>query len=301
MELNSLELKVCYCKDLKAFNFFQKLTLYALVSIVRDDPKRKLNEKQQQRTQTDRDADGDGNNPEWYHEMRFDLGWVSFHDCDHLFLHFEFRHDGLLLGDKLIGETRVPLKDLIQDCAGIVRFVNYEVRNGDGKPNGVVNFSYKVNGNGVAANQSGDFLEGKITGYPVVPAAQETELVQYPNATNYDYSPNQSQIQYPRLEIDSSPCGIVYPPLAIPVNATEEGYPSPSSFAPPPVVSSPSSAGYNYYYPPAFSPRNLTAAPPFGSPPPPPYWFPPPPPPHMMSGAGYHPPPCPNFPEAPRW
>ncbi|KAI4348409.1 hypothetical protein L6164_009135 [Bauhinia variegata] len=300
MELDSLELTVCFCKDLKAFNFFQKLTLYAIVAIASDDPNRKLNERQQQqqRTHTDRNADGDGSNPEWYHAMRFDLGWVSFQDCEHLFLHFEFRHDGLILGEKLIGETRVPMKHLIQetDRAGIARFVNYEVRTAEGKPNGVVNLSYKVNGNG----------------NPVVLGAPERLLVQYHNAPNQNQ--NETRIRYPTLEINSSPRAINYPPLAIPVNRIAEGYPSPSNFAPPPIVSSPSSGGYNYYYPPPFSPPPSTAAPLRGSLPaplPPPYLFqvPPPPAPPVTSAAQSYPPPgpevypwpsAPNF-QAPRW
>ena len=166
----SLELKVISCKNLNAFNFFQKLTIYATISITSDDPKKKLSDKQkqQQRTQTHREEGSDGSHPEWNQEIRFDLNWVSFHDCDDLFVHFEFRHDGLLLGDKLIGEVKVPLKDLIREGGGTTRFVLYEVRSGDGKPNGIFNFSYKVNGMEIEATYSSQILEGKVTGYPVV-------------------------------------------------------------------------------------------------------------------------------------
>ncbi|KAM7509346.1 hypothetical protein LguiA_019799 [Lonicera macranthoides] len=174
---NWLEVKVMYCKDLKLFNFFQKLSVYALVSLLTDDDdndkggggrggrrsdkegdenyekakvKLKL-KKQQQRTPTDTEGEA---NPEWNHEIRFDLG-SSFNslddfDDDRLFLHFDLRSEatGLLAigGDRSIGEVWVPLKDLIQphNLNGIARFVNYEVRTLDGKSNGVINFSFKL-------------------------------------------------------------------------------------------------------------------------------------------------------------
>ncbi|KAJ7976330.1 protein SRC2-like [Quillaja saponaria] len=176
MEATSMDLKVISGKDLKAFNFFQKLTLYALVLIVSDDPQKELDkkEKQQQRTPTDRDEDGDGSNPEWNHEMRFDLELISSHDYENLFVLFELRHEGLVFGDKTIGEVRVPLKDLIQEPNnGVVRFVTYEVRTIDGKPNGSLKFSYRVNGKGSGAyTYSSQFPETNmnITGYSFLEA-----------------------------------------------------------------------------------------------------------------------------------
>ncbi|GLT73468.1 hypothetical protein SLA2020_453260 [Shorea laevis] len=152
MDSNSLELKVSYCKDLRAFNFFQKLSAYALVSIVSDDPNKKLERNQQQRTPADGEGDG---NPEWNYEMRFDLKEVSFQDCEHLFLQFDLRHQGVMFGDKTIGEVRVAFKDLTQQSnLGVLRFVSYQVRASDGKPNGVLSFSYKVTGTTSASSSS---------------------------------------------------------------------------------------------------------------------------------------------------
>ncbi|KAJ6757882.1 PROTEIN SRC2-LIKE [Salix koriyanagi] len=100
-----MEIKVMYCKDVSSFNFFQKLLVYVLVSIVRNDgdPDKKPLElqKQQRRTPTDKEAEGD---PEWNHPMHFDL---------------------------------------TEEANGIARFVSYEVRTPDGKPNGMLNFSCK--------------------------------------------------------------------------------------------------------------------------------------------------------------
>lgn len=243
-ERRSIEVKLISCKDLKAFNFFQKLTLYAVVFIESNDPKRNLTEeqKQVQRTQTDRDGD-DGSNPEWNHNARFDLQWLNSQrdSDDDLFLHFEFRHDGVILGDKLIGECRVQLADLIRDSDGATRFVSYEVRSGEGKPNGIFNFSYKVKG---IETHSSQILEGRISGYPVL-APEDCA----------SYTPNQTHVQYPIIptcEIDNTCC---YPTVAVPVGSAV--YP-PVSPPPPPE------GEYHCYYPP---------------PPPVVYPYPPPPPP----------------------
>ncbi|XP_057437639.1 formin-like protein 20 [Lotus japonicus] len=282
MEPSSIELKLISCKNLQAFNFFQKLTLYAFVTIATDDTATKLTEQesQPQKTPTDRDSD-DGSNPEWNHEARFDLGFLSKRGSavvNRLFLKFEFRHDGVILGDKLIGECRVPMSDLIRDVAGVKRFVSYEVRSGEGKPNGTFNFSYRLvgigNGNG---NHSSQILDGRISGYPVL--APE------------DHAP----VQYPRLEIETPCC---YDP----VYPVQEGIHYPPSVAarpPPPLVPYPPSGEcYDYYPPPP--PEFSRPPPPEFSRPPPPYPYPPPPQPYMDYRPGPSPwPPGPYFEQ--RW
>ncbi|KAK7336201.1 hypothetical protein VNO77_16735 [Canavalia gladiata] len=275
MEPNSsIELKLISCKNLRAFNFFQKLTAYALVFIESEDPKKDLTEeqKQQQRTKTDRESDDDGSNPEWNHEARFDLGFLSQRDSAvDLFLRFEFRHDGLILGDKLLGECRVPLTDLIRDTDGEARFVSYEVRSGDGKSNGIFNFSYRLNGIGTHSSQ---ILDGRISGYPVL--APE------------DFAPNLSPAQYPTPVIENSCC---YPTVALPVGSALYP-PVMAPPPPPPQVFSPSSGEYQYCFLPP-------------PPPPPACPYPPPPPPPVMQsyphfGPAAHPwPPGPYF--EPRW
>lgn len=76
-EPRCMEVKLISCKDLRAFNFFQKLTVYATVFIDSEDPKREMTEerRQRQRTLTHRESDDDGSNPDWNHNVRFDLGW----------------------------------------------------------------------------------------------------------------------------------------------------------------------------------------------------------------------------------
>ncbi|KAH7518987.1 protein SRC2 [Ziziphus jujuba] len=186
-----IEMKVISCKDLKAFNFFQKLSVYAVVCIASDDPSKKMvqqkKEDQVQRTPTDTQGDG---NPEWNHQLRFDLKLNS--DEDHLFLHFNLRHAGIVFGlggDRTIGEVRIPLKDLLEDASsnGVVRFVSYQVRTSDGKPNGVLNLSYKLIGCGFGIgnqnpNPNPNYAAGStISGFP---------------------SSNSNRIQYPTVEVE---------------------------------------------------------------------------------------------------
>ncbi|XP_028761174.1 protein SRC2 homolog [Neltuma alba] len=289
MELCSIELKIISCKDLKNFNFFQKLTIYTLVYIHSIHPERKLDEKQAQEQKTHTDREGN-ENPEWNEVMKFYLGWVSLHDCDDLFLHFEFRHDGLIIGDKLIGEVRVPLKDLILEAGnapGVVRFLNYEIRNGEGKPNGIFNFSCRLIDKKGAENRiSSENVEGKITGYPLLD----------PALTDH-YPPNESRMQTSTLEIQSISSGdrISYPIVTLPADPIDGGHNSPSA---PPLVSSASAADYHYHYSPISPQYPPPSAGLFMPPPPPqlpppfpmhyPYPPPPPPPPPHMEAYGPH-------------
>ncbi|KAG6724799.1 hypothetical protein I3842_02G000100 [Carya illinoinensis] len=261
MEPSSIELKVLSCKDLRAFNFFQKLSAYTLVSIVSDDPSKKLEQNQQQRTPNDIEGEG---NPDWNHEMRFDLKEVSLEDYDHLFIHFDVRHQGLMFGDKTIGEVHVPLKDLIKESNfGVVRFVSYQVRTTDGRPNGVLSFSCKVNGKGKNSNM------GTGSEFPVIHDQQTSHEIHYPSLKLQNlseeclsFAPQQVHfllpgVQYPSYRTHHPPPDAYYPPP--PHGACYHPAPPPPPPHPPPH-------GACYHPPP---------------PPPPPH-----PPPH---GACYHP------------
>ncbi|CAL0332925.1 unnamed protein product [Lupinus luteus] len=241
----TIEIKLISCENIQTFNFFRKLTLYALISIDTTNPestKLSHKHKQQQRTHTHRDPEDEyGTNPIWNHVSKFNIGWVPRSSLvkgsrNDLFFRFEFRHDGLILGEKFVGECRVPLLDVVTDAeCDVARFVSYEVRNSDGKPNGICNFSYKVKGisSGTHSSES-EFLVGRISGYTVVES-------------------NESRVQYPKVEIEKP---LFYPSI--------ESC-SPSVAAPLSVISSPPYGEYNYYYPP---PPPLQSPYPYPAPPP---------------------------------
>ncbi|OMP08284.1 C2 calcium-dependent membrane targeting [Corchorus olitorius] len=208
MEWRCLELKVISCKDLKAFNFFQKLSVYSVVSIVMSDEqakkkKKKKDEEQQcefpQRQRQKTCIDKSGNkNPEWNHVFQFDLKSSLGSDQDmgkgNLFLKFDLRRQGFGFVPTSIGEVLVPLKDLVHEFRGVVRFVSYQVRNSDGKPNGVLNFSYKL-----MANDSQKVVYPKL----------DLELEDH----HHHHLLNNNKIKYPSLDVDDVSHNIpVFPP-----------------------------------------------------------------------------------------
>lgn len=244
MESSSVQVKLISCKDLKAFNFFQKLSVYAVVSIASDDPSKKVQENQVQSQRTPTDTEGDGN-PEWNHELRFDLKGCD-DDNDHLFLQFNLRHQGMVFGfgDKTIGEVRIPLKDVMEEaCYGVVRFVSYQVRNTDGKPNGVLNLSYKyLNGKpnktdpaGGGGTISGTGFQIPVTKiqYPSVqlePVALPIPLVKLQK----NQSQNEEYNYWPRPPLGFD-CWSSHPPypMMFPSQAHESYYHTPPPPTPP--------------------------------------------------------------------
>lgn len=185
-----------YCKDLQAFNFFQKLMVYALVSIISDNPKKKLDQKQQ-RTPTDKEGDG---NPEWNHEMKFEISEALVRDCEGIFIHFDLRHEGQYFGDKTIGIVQVPLKDLLEEPYGAVRFVNYQVKSPEGHPNGILNFSYKGNNRKCSDLVTNSSVNG-ISGFS--------------NVHHHHHHHDLPETYYPSCEVPyPAPQEACYPPLA---------------------------------------------------------------------------------------
>ncbi|KAL3719607.1 hypothetical protein ACJRO7_004563 [Eucalyptus globulus] len=145
MEYTSLELQVISCEELRAFNFFQKLSVFVTVSIVAgDNPKKQLHPALQRchRTPTSK---GSHRNPEWNHEVGLDLSAVSPRDYPGLSLRFDVRLPSVV-GSRSIGEVRASLRELVDEFNGTVQFRRYLVKNDDGKGIGVLNFRYKLCG-----------------------------------------------------------------------------------------------------------------------------------------------------------
>ncbi|TYH28761.1 hypothetical protein ES288_A02G169600v1 [Gossypium darwinii] len=269
-----IELRVISCKSLKAFNFFQKLSVCALVYIAGDDDK-KTDRKQLKRTPTDREGDG---NPEWNHTVRFEVSDDLLRDCDKIFVHFDLRHEGSMFGDKTIGEVVVPLLDLIQESNnGVVRFVTYQVRTTDGKANGELNFSFKVVNIGKDEGSKVETPASLITGYPLC----------------YHHSPAPE----PSLEVESESPEVHYPVLDLEDMLVQGPHQLHSTSSGSQDLNLIQETNYflpqNGYYelPPPPQP------PPPHPPPPPPLPYPPPPPAATAYGGPYyyrHPPPPPG-------
>ncbi|KAL5979916.1 hypothetical protein ACLOJK_039028 [Asimina triloba] len=173
---SSIDVKLLSCKDIHSFTFFQKLSVYALASLGPADAKAKDRRRQLHKSPVSCDG---GNNPEWNHHIAFDLEEIPDSDLRSLFLEIDLLAPARLFSDKLVGEVRVPLTDLLDGADGSVIFVSYQVRSASGKPNGVFSFSYQVNLKGGA----------KIASYPTVefdpPLAYPTVDIGSPPAVYY--------------------------------------------------------------------------------------------------------------------
>ncbi|GKV02797.1 hypothetical protein SLEP1_g15187 [Rubroshorea leprosula] len=216
MEWGSLELTLISCRGLRAFNFFQKLSVYSVVYIVDEEQNRK--EQQQKRLQCQKTpiARREGGNPEWNHLFHFDLRSLSHDHRDNLFLRFDLRCEGLV--NRTIGGVRVPMKDLIDEFDKALRFVSYQVRSCDGKANGVLNFSYKLVGSTkkVVKNHTGfQFLAEKVH-YPKLEDDDEySGSIKYPSLDDfYSPAPQQSYFPSPVPALECQRHGFYRPSLA---------------------------------------------------------------------------------------
>uniref|UniRef100_F6HJ81 C2 domain-containing protein n=2 Tax=Vitis vinifera TaxID=29760 RepID=F6HJ81_VITVI len=232
---DSMELKVISCKHLKAFNFFQKLVVYAVVSIISDESKNS-NQKHQiqclQRQKTPVDRDGNGN-PEWNHQLQFDLRDISLADSANYYVKFSLRCEGIVFGNKTIGEVCVPLKELIDEFNRAVRFVSYQVRTTDGKPNGVLNFSYKLN------------IKG--SDLPAV-EAPEDEHLPYPSVEVEEFHAPKKDSCYPSVDVSTLPAISISTPYHTP-EFHNMGPPQLPLPPPPPPAAVPMMMAGAYYHP----------------------------------------------------
>ncbi|XP_074294377.1 uncharacterized protein LOC141622230 [Silene latifolia] len=239
-----LEIKVMWCKGLTSFNFFQKLTIYTLVSIKCEDERIELTQEQKQEQKTATDEENDGN-PEWNHTLMFNLGPLESisPSYENMSLVFEFRHQGQLFGDKIVGEVCVPVKSLIDsNGVNVVRFVSYEVRSPEGKHNGVLDFSYKVLRKHGFLENNNSFVHSEIciSGYHNHNHnhihQNQGEIIRHQHQ-HYEFvehssSSESERIEYPRIDLEEWSAGS----SALVTSTGISHYPSPvhGSVYPPP-------------------------------------------------------------------
>ncbi|KAG8054048.1 hypothetical protein GUJ93_ZPchr0001g29537 [Zizania palustris] len=284
MAQRTVELTMISAKDLKNVNMFSKMEVYAVVSLSGEPRSR-------QRIAADRAG---GRNPTWNATLRFTVP-ASGAGSLHVLLRAE-----RALGDRDVGEVHIPLSELLSgvpDGAVPAKFVAYQVRKiSSGKPQGVLNFSYKLS----EVTQSGAYAGG----------AAQAAYTQPPLAAAYPPS-----TAYPPAAKSDGPPAAYPPPIAYPPAAKADGaaaaYPPQSAYPPPGKANEPSTAYPPAGYPPAggkpakagepvtaypatagpSTPTPYAAPPPqygYGYPaqPPPGYGYPPPPP---QAGYGYPP------------
>lgn len=133
MEYRNLEIKVISANVLE--ELVTDMFTYAVVSISGDP---------QTMQKTTEVKDG-GTNPTWNSLMKFTID-ESAAQLNRLTLIFQVfgKH---ILGDQLIGEVHVPVKELVNaigDHKPSIQFIAYNFMEPSGKPKGVLNFSYKL-------------------------------------------------------------------------------------------------------------------------------------------------------------
>ncbi|RLM60696.1 protein SRC2 [Panicum miliaceum] len=215
MATRTLELTLISAKDLKEVNLLSKMEVYAVVSLSGDPRSR-------QRIQADRTG---GRNPTWNATLRFNVP-ASGAGSLHVLLRAE-----RALGDRDVGEVHIPLSELLSgapDGPVPAKFVAYQVRKiPSGKPQGVLNFSYKL---------------GEVTqsaaGYAPTPAqsAYTQPPSAYPPAGKADAYPPPSAYP-PAAKADAYP-----PPTAYPPAAKADAYPPPTAYPPAGKTDAPATA-----------------------------------------------------------
>ncbi|KAK1390478.1 C2 domain-containing protein [Heracleum sosnowskyi] len=173
MEYRTLDVNIIAAKGLKNVNLFSKLEVYAVVTISGGDPRAK------QRTQTDKI---NGTNPTWNFPMKFTVDEMAAQQ-NHLTLVITLRAERAL-GDKDVGEVRVPMKEIMGDGKG-VEFVNYQVRKASGKPKGELNFSYKFSEKIAGASHVTSKSDEPVTAYPAAAPAVGSSSGYPPQAGGY--------------------------------------------------------------------------------------------------------------------
>ncbi|KAG6664297.1 hypothetical protein CIPAW_02G083700 [Carya illinoinensis] len=159
MGYRTLEINVTSAKDLKDLNLFSKMDVYVVVSLSGD--------KQKAKTKVDREG---GTSPSWNFPVKFTIDESAARQ-NRLNLEFKLRCDRSLGGDKDIGVVYVPVTELLNSTGDgkSMQFVSYQVTKPSGKPQGILNFSYKFIDK-VAAGGEPLVPEGKayepVTAYP---------------------------------------------------------------------------------------------------------------------------------------
>ncbi|KAL8121582.1 protein SRC2-like [Apium graveolens] len=204
MEYRTLDVNIIAAKGLKNVNLFSKLEVYAVATVFGGDPRAK------QKTQTDKI---NGTNPTWNFPMKFYVDEMAAQQ-NNLTLVITLRAERAL-GDKDVGEVRVPMKEIMGDGKG-VQFVSYQVRKASGKPKGELSFSYEFSEKIAGAHHAvASKSDEPVTAYPAAAPAvgsssgyppqaggypqggQHVAGYGYPPQQGYGYPPQQPGYGYP--------------------------------------------------------------------------------------------------------
>lgn len=245
MEYRNLDITLISAKDIKNVNLISKMDVYAVVWIEGGDPRAVI------RTPVDREA---GTNPAWNFPMKFALDDAAAQQ-NRLTLVIRLRSQRDL-GDRDIGDVRVPIKEIIGQNVGdnkTEQVVKYQVKRPDGRRKGEVNLSYKFSDIITGEQAKEKSTEEPVTAYPAKHAEsgsssgyQPPPAYAYPPAGGYPLPGAYPPAGYPQQGAPPV-MGYAYPPQqpygGYPPQQTYGGYPPSQGYGYPPPQQ-------GYVYPP---------------------------------------------------
>ncbi|CAI9303115.1 unnamed protein product [Lactuca saligna] len=132
MDHCGLDITVISASALKNVNFFMKMGVYVVVSLVAG------NSVTKQQTHVSKG----GKNPIWSHRIKFLVEESATQNSTLIFSLMSRR----VLGDRIIGEVSIPVRELLECVSGSEtkeHVVEYQVRSIRGKARGTLTFSHK--------------------------------------------------------------------------------------------------------------------------------------------------------------
>ncbi|KAJ3697206.1 hypothetical protein LUZ61_000911 [Rhynchospora tenuis] len=222
MNRQSIDIKYISGRGISSLVLFHKPCLYTTVYISSPTSgPRPLRQK------TPVDSVG-ASKPEWNHPIRLYIDSNDQTSSSDLNLNFDIKTQVPLLGDKLVGSVIVPLSGLETSVgpADALCHVNYQVRGPDGKPNGVLSFSYIL-------NQSPVKISDQV---PMHDTASLHQGSPYPDLLNADvashevYPPEKTDSKprlYPTVDPMENPEPYVYRSLSLSPDPNPQVYPPP--------------------------------------------------------------------------
>ncbi|KAI4317605.1 hypothetical protein L6164_025463 [Bauhinia variegata] len=221
MAYRTLELNIISAKDIKNVNFFTKMDVYAVVSLVGDY-------QQNQKTKSPVDKNG-GTSPNWNFPVKFTINELDARQ-NRLSLQIKIISNRPFVGDKEIGHVYVPIKELLDQPGDgkSFQYLSYQVRKPSGKPKGSLNLSYKFVDSGDKMSKG---KEEPVMAYPP-PGAAGSSSGPYPGA----YPPPYGAYPHPQPPQYAPGYGYPQPPYGgYPPPQPGYGYPAQPGYGYPPV------------------------------------------------------------------
>nr|CAD1836691.1 unnamed protein product [Ananas comosus var. bracteatus] len=222
MNRGSIDLKTISYRDVASSFSFSKPSLYVTIYLLGhgDGDEKPLRGARQLRHRHKTPLLPHRRDPEWDHPVRIYIDGPDPLPHLLLLLRFELTARVHLLRDRVVGAASVPVADLYAAGAGDLGRASYQVTSPDGKPNGVLSFSYIMNTPSPAS-----FAAAKVAAPPPPPPPPKVSL--YPSLLDLIPDPPP-----PPPTTETEPHWVCYPAIdPAPAMDTVVAYPAPAQFS----------------------------------------------------------------------